>query len=251
MEHYSELRQLQSELHLSRKIFHIKGSVSDSLILSPPSSNRRRLWVDGIEILPEPAYGLRPFYECHFGWGNCGDTSSYTTGLAICLAIFKNERIAENLYGCFRDEFVQYLPDGNFETDIDLTNFLNKFKQRLHPDLYSCFCSAAMINSKEILLYKDAESGEIIANLADNYAIHNDAISNRNVRKLNERKQRLMFRMFAKEKYIIKGFTFHEVMAQVEELMSQFYWRSLERIIKKQFLDKCNFPDPDTWKKMI
>lgn len=238
MEHYLATKEIQSDLNLSRKTFHLKGSAPASLNLSSDPLQVGRIWIDGVEILPEMAFNLRPFYECRFEWGHYGAAPSYTTALAICLSIFKNERIAENLYGCFRDEFVQHFPKGNFELDIDVTRFLQKYKQRLHPNLYSCFCSSSMINSKEILLVKDPVSGEITADLAENYAMHNMAISNSRVRKLNERKQRLMFRLFAKEKYILKGYSFAEVMQQAEEVMSVFYWRSFERIIRKQFLKR-------------
>lgn len=236
MDHYSELRPIQRELHLSRTIFHIRGSISVALISSSPLSNHRRIWVEEEEILPDHAFGLRPFYECNFEWGKNSGTPSYTAALAICLMIFKDERIAANLYGCFREEFVQYFPNGDFETDIDLTGFLKKYKQRLHPHLYSCFCSAAIINSKEIQLYKNPESGEITVNLIDNYTMQNDSISNSRVREQNERKQRLMLRIFAKDKQVIKGAGFEEVMLQVEDIMSRFYWRSMERILKKQLL---------------
>jgi len=233
-----ENKEKPVDLNLSKKIYRLKGEISFLGKLLNQSS--RRIWLDGVEILPEMGFALRPFYGCSFEWGRYGAGPSWTTSLSICLSIFRNERIAENLYGCFKEEIVQHLPKGDFEIDIDISGFLEKFKERLHPHLYSRFCYSSLINSKEILLYKDPLSGEITADLAENYAIHNASIPNSRVRELNQRKQRLLFRLFAKDKYIIKGNDFIEIMQQVEDIMSVFYWKSLERVMKRQSLNKFN-----------
>lgn len=223
-------QQVKDYFKLPEKIYHLKGAAA------PGSASRknRRLWVDGVEIFPGTAFLLRPFYECDFDWGMEGGISSYTSALAVCLAIFKEERIAENLFEHFKEEYVQHFPEGDFEVTIDLTRFLKKFRARLHPHLYSRFCYSVLIDTREILLYKDPVSGVISANLAENYAMHNSSIPNVAVRRLNERKQRLLFRLFAKDKSVITGTNFEEIMEQVEEVMSKFYWRSLERLIRKQ-----------------
>lgn len=44
----------------------------------------------------------------------------------------------------------------------------------------------------------------------------------------------MIFRLFAKHKYIITGYRFEEIMEQVEEVMSRFYWQSLEGLIRRQ-----------------
>lgn len=220
--------------NLTKKTYHIKGvviPVTDRNLIHKYSG---RLWVDGIEVLPEESYALRPFYECDFDWGATGGLHAYTAALAICIAIFKEERVAENLYECFKECHVQHFPSGNFEVEIDLTDFLQQFESRLHPYLHSRFCYAALIDSREILLYKHPLTGLISVNLAENYATHNGSIPDVEVRRLNERKQRLIFRLFAKDQTLITGMDFDEVMEQVEEVMSKFYWKSLERIVSKQ-----------------
>lgn len=221
-----------------KKKYHLKGYVSAEPDDENEGKKKRKIWLDGIELLPEMAHGLRKFYACAFGWGDTGGSASFTTALTICLSIFKEERIAENLFVSFNHEIVQHLPDNDFEIYIDLTEFIKKHRSRFHPGLYSRFCYSSLINCREILLYKDPGSGEITVNLAENYAMHNMVIPNETLRKLNERKQRLLFRIFSKGQHVIKGYDFDEVMKQVEEAMSAFYWKSLENVLKKQYLDK-------------
>lgn len=219
---------------LSKKKYNLKGVLSVTAAHDAENYQQGRIWVDDLEILPETAFVLRPFYECDFDWGKRGGLSCYTTALAICLSIFKSERIAENLFECFKEEYVVHFETGDFEINIDLSAFLKKYREKLHPHLYSRFCYAALIDTREIMLYKDPSSGLISVNLAENYATHKTSVPDAMARMLNERKQRLVFRLFAKDKYIITGYQFEEIMEQVEEVMSKFYWQSIERLIKKQ-----------------
>lgn len=219
---------------LKKRKYNLKGLAASMTANQSAVLQKGRIWVDDVEILPETAFALRPFYECDFDWGKRGGLSCYTSALAICLSIFKSERIAENLFECFKEEFVVHFATGDFEIDIDLAAFLKKYRDRLHPNLYSRFCYAALIDTREIRMYKDPLTGLISVNLAENYAAHNSSIPDVMVKRLNERKQRLVFRLFAKDKYIITGYKFEEIMEQVEEVMARFYWQSLERLIRKQ-----------------
>jgi hypothetical protein len=217
--------------NLIKKNYHVKGVLiapSDRNVINKYSG---RVWVDGIEVYPDEAFALRSFYECDFDWGEKGGISSHTTSLAICLSIFEDSRIAQNMYECFKEEYLHLFPAVDFEIEINLEGFLRKYESRLHPYLHSRFCYAALIDSREILLYRDPVTGLISTNLAENYATHNGSIPDVEVRRLNERKQRLVFRLFAKDKYFITGTDFEEVMVQVEEVMSRFYWKSLERLV--------------------
>lgn len=228
--------------NLTKKTYYIKGDVFTGSTVDPTIKSGNRISVDGTEVLAEEAFILRPFYERDFDWGENGGIPSYTTALAICIYIFKEERIVENLYECFKDYYVQQFPTGNFEMEIDLTSFLQKFESRLHPYLHSRFCYAALIDSREIRLYKHPLTGLISVNLAENYSTHNGSVPDMEVRRLNERKQRLLFRLFAKDKTILTGLDFDEIMEQVEEIMSRFYWKSLERLLSKRafFTDDTN-----------
>lgn len=238
MNNYSGSKTVKWYIHLPEKVFHIKGTVSVSNELSIPVKTTRRLWVNHQEVFPQTATVLRPFYDCSFEWGELGQNASYTAALAICLAIFNSERLAENLFICFKEEFVRNFPDGSFELVLEVTRFLNKHNQRLHPNLYSRFCFSAITNSREILLYKDPETGIITADLAENYAMHREYMPDVKLRKLNERKQRLLFRLFAKDDYIVSGYEFPEVMRRVEEMMARFYWRSVEKIITNKLAER-------------
>jgi len=225
---------LEDYFNLTKKTYHIRGIAVPARSRNQIFKYSGRIWVDGMEVIPEEAYALRPFYECDFDWGEQGGICSHTTSLAICLEIFKDIRIVENVYECFKEEYIQHFPTGSFEIEINLSSFLVKYEDRLHPYMHSRFCFAALIDSREILLYKDPLTGIISTNLAENYAAHNGSVPDVEVRRLNERKQRLVFRLFAKDKYIITGTDFDEVMEQVEEVMSKFYWKSLERLVSKQ-----------------
>lgn len=235
---YSGTKKVKWDIRMPEKVFHIKGAIVVTDPLAIPVKTSRRIWVNSVEIFPETANALRPFYDCNFEWGELGQNASYTTALSICLAIFKSERLAENLFVCFKDEFVHNFPDGNFELVLEITRFLSKNNNRLHPDLYSRFCFSAITSSREILLFKDPDTGLITTDLAENYALHRENIPNVKLRKLNERKQRLLFRLFAKDDYLISGYEFSEVMLKTEDLMARFYWRSVEKIITRQIAER-------------
>lgn len=214
--------------------FHLRGAVQIDPHGKEGEVLQRRIWVDGIEVIPEIGCSLRPFYGANFEWGWNASLSAFNTALSVCCFIFKNQRIAENLFVPFKEDFIDRLPDHDFELDVDLSEFLHLYHDRLHPFLYSRFCKAALINAREILVYKDPETGEISANLAENYAMHNRSDSNRELKRLNERKQRLIFRLFAKEDYLITGYSFERVMEKAEEVMDRFYSKSFERLLKKK-----------------
>ena len=238
MNNYLENNDEKGYFKLFKKKYHLKGQVSAAPVGKDEHNQKKRIWLDGIELMPEMGHGLRQFYECAIGWGDTGGSAAFTTALTLCLSIFKEERLAENLFVCFKQDIVQCFPDHDFEMDIDLTEFIKKHRSRFHPHLYSRFCYSSLVNCREIMLYKDPQTDEITANLAENYAMHNINIPNETLRKLNERKQRLIFRIFSKGRHIIKGYDFDEIMVQVEEVMSAFYWKSLENVLKKQYLEK-------------
>jgi len=222
---------LETKIKVKGSVTVIKGEVTSSRV-------NRRIWVNEIEILPAMSFALRPFYEGDFEWGKSAQNGSFTTALSICLAIFPTERLAENFYVCFQEEFVMKFPAGDFELNIDLNRFLKRYKSRSEPNLYSRFCFYAMSTSREILLHKDPVSGLITADLAENYAVHSETIPGVKVRRLNERKQKLLFRLFAKGNHIIQGYEFQEVMPKVEDMMNRFYWRSIEKMLTKQYSEK-------------
>ena len=218
---------------LSKSTFLIRGSIDKNQCDQQVCASK--IWVDGVELTPETGTALRPFYQCRFEWGSESELSSNITALCICIAIFKEQRIAENLFVCFKDDFVAYFPTGNFEIEIDVKPFLLKYETRLYPDIYSRFCFSARINSREILLYKDPVSGIVSADIAANYAIYNNTIADPKLRREAHRKQRLVYRLFFKDNYIITGKDFSEVTGKLDEIMSVFYWKSMERILKRRF----------------
>jgi len=218
--------------NLQQKTVHVKGAVVSKSPTFDKKYAEKRIWINDIEVIPEIGFSLRPYYGCNFEWGWEAPKSAFNTSLSVCCVIFKDERIAENLFVPFKEEFIDLMPDHDFEMNIDLTEFLLLHQERLHPHLYSRFCFSALINSREILMFKDPQTGKISANLAENYAMHDRSMSNLEVKKLNERKQRLTFRIFAKEDYLITGYTFEKVMEKSEEVMERFYSKSFDRFLK-------------------
>jgi len=199
---------------------------------------RKRLWVDGIEVLPESGFNIRSFYDLGFDWGENAGSSSFTAALAICLAIFRDERITENLFNCFREEWVIRFPGGDFEVDIPLHGFLEKYAQRLRPGLYSRFCFSSLLNAREIYMQMDPISSEVLVDLAENYVLHNQTIQHPEGRRHSERRQQLYCRMFHHKDCILRGADFDEVMLRVEVIMARFYWRSMERVLRRNYDDK-------------
>ena len=224
-----------NSLNLKKTEYKIKGVVPDKVLTRNGKITENRIWIDGVEVIPEIGFSLRPYYGSSFDWGWDSGNPGYNTSLSACCYIFRDERIAENLFIPFKEEFIDMFPSGNFEMDLKLEDFLTSNNDRLHPHLYSCFCKTALVNSREILVYKDPETGKISANLADNYAMHDKKLTNLEVKKLNERKQRLVFRLFAKDDYLITGYDFKTVMDKSEEVMDRFYKTSFERIMKKRY----------------
>lgn len=224
-----------------KHVFLIKGvreevrrAADDQSDLLPASNNR--LWVNGVEIVPEMGAYLRPFYERRFDWGRSAGNSIYISALCICLVVFKEERLAENMFACFKEEFVENFPKGNFQIEINLEEFIEKHKNRLEENVYSRFCFSTKVNSREVLMYKDPVSGVISADISEHYSKQNNCIADPEARKLHERRQRLIFRFFAKEHYKVKGDNFPDVMQKVEMVLSVFYWKAMENLIIKQFL---------------
>lgn len=199
---------------------------------------KNRLWINGVEILPEMGSYLRPFYECKFDWGRSAGNSIYLSSLCICMAVFKDERLAENMFVCFKEEYAENFPSRDFSIEIDLNDFIERHKERLQDNVYSRFCFSSKINSREVLMYKDPETGVISADISQHHSKYNNAIADPETRKLHERKQRLIFRLFARENYKVKGDNFPDVVQQVEMVLSVFYWKSMEYMIKKQYLNK-------------
>jgi hypothetical protein len=219
--------------------YQIKGCLLKAVPTDTDHKTIGRIWVNGTEVLPEMARALRPFYECGFEWGRGAGNQAYTAALAICLSIFPEERLAENLFVCFKEEFVQYFPAGDFDVLIDLAHLMLKYQLRLQPDLYSFFCFSSLLNSREILMHKNKLTGEFRADLSENYTMHNQMIADERLRRLNERKQRLIFRFFKRENCIVTGHDIQEVMHKVEDIMSSFFWKSLGRVLRSQYSARC------------
>lgn len=96
----------------------------------------QRLFVDGVEILPEKSQKLYNHSPDGFSWGYSGSGPAQSA-LAICLAIFKNQYVAEVLYQSFKETFVsRWQPVGApFLKEIDITDFLIDHRDRLQDAL--------------------------------------------------------------------------------------------------------------------
>lgn len=230
--------EILSYFDLPKKVYHLKGVQLRSKIGKGKSEKNGRIWVDDIEVLPEMAHALRPFYDSRFEWGELGGNATFTAALSVCLAIFREERLAENIFVRFEEEFVQLFSKGDFDVTIDLTDFLKTYQSRFHPHLHSYFCFSSIFNCREVYLYIKPDSGEIVADLAENYDMHNMCLKNDALRKLHERKRRLIFSIFKKHDHVVRGTDFSKVMEEVGAIFRPHYYRALDKIIKKQFSQK-------------
>ena len=103
--------------YLEKTTFVINGVIT--------IGGNQRLFVDGIEIMPEKSQKLYNHSPDGFSWGY-GGSGPAQSALAICLAIFKNRHVAEVLYQSFKETFVsRWQPVGApFQKEIDITDFL-------------------------------------------------------------------------------------------------------------------------------
>jgi hypothetical protein len=84
----------------------------------------RRVWMDGSEILPEKSHKIRNHSPDGFNWGY-GGSGPAQLALAILLEVMSiNEALA--YHQDFKWEFIASLPDGNFEIEIDIEDWITR-----------------------------------------------------------------------------------------------------------------------------
>jgi len=87
------------------------------------------IYVDGIEIFPQPSLALRRHSPDGFNWGY-GGSGPAQTALAILLHVLKNKYLALALYQAFKFSHVASWPGGrDFDTTVNFPLFLSQ-----HPD---------------------------------------------------------------------------------------------------------------------
>lgn len=226
MENTTKTRIALSSFNLRKKKFHIQGSLACCDSSDHFSAVRRQIKIDRMEIIPEIGYSIRPFYGCSLGWGTQGKETCFTTALSMCCSIFRDERLAQNLYVPFKYTFVDTFPDGDFEMELDLTLFMESNLYRIKPNMHSFFCQSAW-KSREILAFKNPETGIITADLAYNYALSDQKIADFKICRLKEKKQLLPFRLFTKQDYLVSGYTLAEVIEKAITAMDKFYQHTI------------------------
>ena len=89
------------------------------------TDDRNRIWIDGVEVLPDASQKIRNHSPDGFNWGY-GGSGPAQAALAICLHILGHARLAEVLYQQFKRTFVaSWQPAGeSFWAKIDITDFL-------------------------------------------------------------------------------------------------------------------------------
>ena len=105
-----------------KMVFAIAGVMA---VASAPAGRALEwLFVDGVELLPEPSLQIRNHSPSGFAWGYTGSGAAQTA-LAICLHIFGNAAVAGAIYQDFKAEFVSKWPLAKpFNQQIDITDFL-------------------------------------------------------------------------------------------------------------------------------
>ena len=112
---------------LDKTKFVITGTVS--------LKEDQRLYVDGVEILPDESQKIRNHSPDGFAWGYSGSGPAQSA-LAICLHIFRNKYVAEALYQDFKSAYVTHWQhQAPFRKEIDVANFLVEHEERLKVGL--------------------------------------------------------------------------------------------------------------------
>lgn len=86
--------------------------------------NTRQVWIDGKELHPQKSQQVRNHSPDGFMWGYAGSGPAQL-GLAILLEFIPVE-YAQRLYQDLKFQFIAALPQGDFETEIDLETWIGE-----------------------------------------------------------------------------------------------------------------------------
>lgn len=87
-----------------------------------------RVWVNNIEILPDESLKYRNHSPTGFSWGY-GGSGPAQLALALTIEAAKSiQALEEKIYKCYQDvkwKFIATLPNGDFEQEIPIEDFLS------------------------------------------------------------------------------------------------------------------------------
>jgi hypothetical protein len=201
-----------------------------------------KLWVDGSLLTFRKSQELLRTKEGEpFSWGHTG-ICAHIASMAICLRILKNPQISLNICRAFMETYVATWPMTNFETSIDITDFLIDNRTRLSPLLHTHIFRARTISLyHELDIILDPASLTLSTNLLDQ--VVRDFTSHIADQETRNEKKKMYYRKFAKffgKNAVISCNALFLVRQKADEVLEDFYRSGLNRIISslKQSLEK-------------
>lgn len=89
----------------------------------------QKVWLDGVELLPDESLKERNHSPDGFSWGYLGSGCAQLA-LAILLKIFKKE-FALQYYQTFKFDFIGSLPQSDFEVNIPIGEWISNMFSKI------------------------------------------------------------------------------------------------------------------------
>ncbi|AGA78222.1 hypothetical protein Echvi_1968 [Echinicola vietnamensis DSM 17526] len=185
----------------------------------------RRLWVDGIELIPDFGHQLRPNFPNIFSWGCSFGESTAVTALTIGLFMIGDPRTAINLYPSF-ELYLLHGWEDNFDRQMDLSRFFNRSKPRLNLYLHSHYCPYLHVIMNEIDVYFDPNRELYTADLAYQFGKCFSLFENGvDQKRKAARKYTLGFRRWAFQNHlpsVVQHPSYTKLTSRIDEIMAEF-----------------------------
>ncbi len=225
---------------MTKPVYYIKGLLElhtpePALPTYRPPCDAR-IWVDGIEIIPEFAYDLRPFYGNVFGWARVSDEMKRCLSLALCRYFFKDEPIdmALALYRAFTSAFIDSWPETDIAFVIDLTEFLGTYGGLYKPNHSWHFSEHALNMGDELEVSFDPHTKLYTLPLAKQYAAgYTAVIADATARREQYRRKFRKFSFFAGRRSYLQSSNLQHLLSDAHYLLKHFEAMHLDGEIRK------------------
>lgn len=92
--------------------------------------NEKRVWIDGVELLPDASMAIRDHSPDGFNWGY-GGSGPAQLALAVMLELWPGDlEKVQRFYQDFKFAVIARLPRSDFSVDLIETAIYPKFKER-------------------------------------------------------------------------------------------------------------------------
>lgn len=225
---------------MAKNVYYIKGLLELHTpepavpMYRPPCD--ARIWVDGIEVIPEFAYELRPFYGNVFGWARVQDEMKRCLSLALCRYFFKDEPIDKSLalYRVFTNVFIESWPETDIALVIDLGEFLYKYSGLYKPNHSWHFSEYALNMGDELEVSYDPLTKLYTLPLARQYAAgYTSVIADETCRREQYRRKFRKFSFFAGSRSFLASSSLKNLLEDADYLLKRFEEMQMEGETRK------------------